>query len=357
MVPANRRLEVMRGSRGWLRSPRAWVAVLVAGAVVLSGLIARDMFFPPTASNTASRTYTVQQGTVRIQVSGTGNVVPSTQVGVAPKTAGTLSEVDVHVGDHVLAGQLLAKIDTTTLQTALDQASANLQTAQANLQTAQTPLTVDQVTQLQHAVENAQTSYNDAVTSASATNAADAAAVSADNAALAAANLAFANDQAALAANVQYQTDKRQLVFDQGQLTIAQGQFNADGCATAPLPFTGTCLTDFNAVKAAQATVNADAARLPLDQAAAAPTNATDQAAASTASAKLTADQAKQSADGVAGQKAITQPDFQTRYAERLRAILDQQVRNGRLTRAQEQQAMQRLGVVPNWDGAPAPQP
>ena len=305
MVPANRRLEVMRGSRGWLRSPRAWVAVLVAGAVVLSGLIARDMFFPPTASNAASRTYTVQQGTVRIQVSGTGNVVPSTQVGVAPKTAGTLSEVDVHVGDHVLAGQLLAKIDTTTLQTALDQASANLQTAQANLQTAQTPLTADQVTQLQHAVENAQTSYNDAVTSASATNAADAAAVSADNAALAAANLAFANDQAALAANVQYQTDKRQLVFDQGQLTIAQAQFNTDGCATAPLPFTGTCLTDFNAVKAAQATVNADAARLPLDQAAAAPTNATDQAAASTASAKLTADQAKQSADGVAGQKAI----------------------------------------------------
>jgi len=59
----------------------------------------------------------------------------------------------------------------------------------------------------------------------------------------------------------------------------------------------------------------------------------------------------------LAGQKAITQPDFQTRYAERLRAILDQQVRNGRLTRAQEQQAMQRLGVVPNWDGAPAPQP
>src|SRR5256885_454057 len=115
------------------------------------------MFFPQTASNAASRTYTVQQGTVRIQVSGTGNVV--------------------------------------------------------------------------------------------------------------AANLAFANDRAALAANVQYQTDKRQLVFDQGQLTIAQAQFNADGCATAPLPFTGTCLTDFNAVKAAQATVNADAARLPLDQA------------------------------------------------------------------------------------------
>ena len=59
----------------------------------------------------------------------------------------------------------------------------------------------------------------------------------------------------------------------------------------------------------------------------------------------------------VADQKGITQADFQTRYAERLRAILDQQVRNGRLTRAQEQQALQRLGMVPNWDGAPAPQP
>ncbi len=305
MVPANRRLEVIRGSGSWLRSPRAWVAGLVAVAVVLGGLIARDVFFPPTAGNVASRTYTVQQGTVRIQVSGTGSVVPSTQVGVAPKTAGTLSEVDVHVGDHVLAGQLLARIDTTTLQTAVDQANANLQTAQANLQTAQTPLTADQVTQLQHAVDTAQTSYNDAVTSAGATNAADAAAVSADNAALAAANLAFANDQAALAANVQYQTDKRQLVFDQGQLSIAQGQFKADGCATAPLPFTGTCLTAFNAVKAAQATVNADAARLPLDQAAAAPTYAADQTAAGAASAKLATDQAKQSADGVAGQKAI----------------------------------------------------
>jgi hypothetical protein len=58
----------------------------------------------------------------------------------------------------------------------------------------------------------------------------------------------------------------------------------------------------------------------------------------------------------LAGREGISQAEFQARYTARLTALLDRQVRTAGLTGAQEQQALQRLGTVPNWDrsGQPA---
>jgi hypothetical protein len=58
----------------------------------------------------------------------------------------------------------------------------------------------------------------------------------------------------------------------------------------------------------------------------------------------------------IADQRGISQVDFQARYTTRLTAVLDQQVRAGNLTAAQEQQALQRLGTLPNWDQPAAAQ-
>ena len=165
----------------WLTGTRAWLAGLGLVAILLIGLIARETVLATPAA-AAIRTATADRGTVSSVVSGTGSLLPVGRMTVNFKAPGILSEVDVKVGDKVTAGQVLARIDSSTQQAALAQAQASLASAQANLQTTQSPLTAAQVAQLQHQVSNAQQSYNDTVASVNATNQADAATVASDQA-------------------------------------------------------------------------------------------------------------------------------------------------------------------------------
>lgn len=165
----------------WLTGTRVWVVGLGVVALLLVGLIARDTVFAKPAAATI-RTATADRGTVTSVVSGTGSLVPAGRMNVNFKVAGTLTEVDVKVGDSVTAGQVLAKIDASTQQASLAQTQAALATSQANLQSTQSPLTAAQVAQLQHQVSNAQQSYNDTVASVNAQNTADNATVASDQA-------------------------------------------------------------------------------------------------------------------------------------------------------------------------------
>jgi multidrug efflux pump subunit AcrA (membrane-fusion protein) len=167
---------------GWFTGTRAWLVGLALVAVLLVGLIARDTVFAQPAAATI-RTATADRGTVSSVVSGTGSLAPAGRMNVNFKVAGTLTEVDVKVGDKVTTGQLLAKIDSTTQQASLAQAQASLAAAQANLQSVQSPVTSAQLAQLQHQLSAAQQNYNDTVASVNATNQADATTVANDQAA------------------------------------------------------------------------------------------------------------------------------------------------------------------------------
>src|ERR1700736_807351 len=169
------------GRHSWLTGTRAWVIGLGLVGVLLVGLIARDTVFASPAA-VPIRTTTADRGTVTSVVSGTGSLLPAGRMTVNFKAAGTLTEVDVRVGDKVTTGQLLARIDSTTQQAALAQAQASLASAQANLQTTQSPITAAQVAQLQHQVSAAQQNYIDILAAANATNNADAATVASDQA-------------------------------------------------------------------------------------------------------------------------------------------------------------------------------
>lgn len=59
----------------------------------------------------------------------------------------------------------------------------------------------------------------------------------------------------------------------------------------------------------------------------------------------------------VADRKGVGPADFQARYSARLTALLDQEVEAGNLSAAQERQALQRLGTVPNWEQSAPAQP
>ena len=85
------------------------------------------------ASTTSVATVSVQ--TLSQSISATGTINPKVQSNLRFGSSGTVTAVDVKVGDTVTAGQQVAAIDTTDLQTALDLASANVSSAQANLTT------------------------------------------------------------------------------------------------------------------------------------------------------------------------------------------------------------------------------
>ena len=85
----------------------------------------------PKAAPAVTQTATVTRGDVAATVSATGKVISPSDIGLAPLVAGTLTKLYVKVGDHVTAGQTLAQIDTTNLQTALASANSSLVSAKA----------------------------------------------------------------------------------------------------------------------------------------------------------------------------------------------------------------------------------
>ncbi len=276
---------------GLMNRTRLLVAGLAIVALVLGTLIYRDMFVPSKNAAAALNLYTVARRTVTASVTGSGNVEPQQQANVNFKVAGTLTAIDVHVGDHVSAGQTLATIDSTAEQTALDQAEANLATAQANLQSVQTPLTQNQVTQLQDSVAQAQQTYNDTVTQVNLTNSQDAAQVTADQNQL-------TLDQSILNNSLTYQQDQQKLATAQATLQTAENTLKTDATCTgvAFANYSAQCLAEFTAVSnaqtavnLAQAAVNADASTVNLDQ------------------SRLNTDKTRQQNDTTNGQRSINQ--------------------------------------------------
>jgi HlyD family secretion protein len=156
----------------------------VVVALALAALIGQQTILKPASTTTAPRIVTVTTGDVKASVSGTGALTPISQLNLNFRTSGQITEMDVKVGDHVSAGQTLAKVDSTTQQSTLASAQASLQSAQAAVQIAQNPVTSAQVAQLQHGVQAAQTSYNDTVNSVNATNNGDVQTVQSDQAAV-----------------------------------------------------------------------------------------------------------------------------------------------------------------------------
>src|SRR5258707_8016327 len=62
-----------------------------------------------------------------------GYVVARRQATVASKITAKMMELDIEEGDHVNAGQIIAKLDDTNIRAALNQASAQLDFAKASL--------------------------------------------------------------------------------------------------------------------------------------------------------------------------------------------------------------------------------
>jgi macrolide-specific efflux system membrane fusion protein len=127
-----------RGPATSARRLRPWHLYLLAALGVALLALALTQLGPPASSaRTSTQIVSAQNGVVQSTVTGSGNIQAGTSDDLNFQTSGTLSAVDVTVGQHVNKGQLLATLDPTNAQLALDQAESQLTAAQDQLSSAE----------------------------------------------------------------------------------------------------------------------------------------------------------------------------------------------------------------------------
>jgi HlyD family secretion protein len=111
-----------------------WGAIAV-GVLLLAWLATRLLGGGDEAPRYA--TDAVERGNLRVTVAATGNLQPTNQVDVGSELSGTITQVLVDNNDRVRRGAVLARLDTSRLQDAINQSRAALNSAQATVAQAQ----------------------------------------------------------------------------------------------------------------------------------------------------------------------------------------------------------------------------
>ena len=114
---------------------------VVLGVVVVAAVIAGAVWRMRLAAQPEeeARSTTVERGTMLVAVSSSGNVEPLARVGLTFDMPGRVAEVAVEVGDEVAAGDVLARLDATNLEFAVQQAEISLRAAELRLERVQEP--------------------------------------------------------------------------------------------------------------------------------------------------------------------------------------------------------------------------
>jgi len=106
---------------------QGWAIAAVALVLVAAvGVIAYSFLKPKSATTTKMSTAAVKRQTIEVLVSGTGSAVVADSVTVNPKISGTVKKLYVSLGETVTAGDKLYTISSTSVDTGLLQAHAQL---------------------------------------------------------------------------------------------------------------------------------------------------------------------------------------------------------------------------------------
>ncbi|MHB8621550.1 MAG: efflux RND transporter periplasmic adaptor subunit, partial [Chloroflexota bacterium] len=181
-LPVSRRLPSLSGKV---------IAVIVSLAIIAAAAGTYAYRSAGTSATPVYQTVKVQKGNIVDAVTATGPIAASQAVPLNFKSSGKVASIDVHVGDRVTAGQVLAKLDTSDLGAQLNQAKANLSNVQAAYNKLVQGATPTALAAARASVGSANTQLADAQTSLGAAQAAAAKDV-------AAAQQTVANDQQAV---------------------------------------------------------------------------------------------------------------------------------------------------------------
>jgi len=137
--------------------------LIASGAIfLLLAIIGYAAFFRGNTQKYRFRFDTVSVGKLTASVSTTGTVNPLTSVDVGTQASGIISKLYADFNSEVKAGQVIAKIDPTTLVQAVRDAEASLSSAQA--QRAESQRIVDREKALHDRAYDSQENYDSALT-------------------------------------------------------------------------------------------------------------------------------------------------------------------------------------------------
>ncbi|RPH92058.1 biotin/lipoyl-binding protein, partial [candidate division KSB1 bacterium] len=112
---------------------KRWLYLIIAVVVLGGGLIIWKMVGSKEKGQTPFRMGIADRGTVKTVVTATGTLSAVTTVDVGSQVSGTIKDLYVDFNSQVRKGQVVARLDPTFLQAAVNEAEANLQRANASL--------------------------------------------------------------------------------------------------------------------------------------------------------------------------------------------------------------------------------
>ena len=148
-----------------------WKWVLLGAIVILAGLaLYRGWGFTQkrTGSQRAARmevpvqVISVARKPLAYSMRVTGDILPLLQVDLYPKVSGYLDRIDVHIGDPVKQGQVIAQIDRTDFLQKVREIEAKVAQARAQLAELETGTRTEEVRQAEEAVRQAQSRFENA---------------------------------------------------------------------------------------------------------------------------------------------------------------------------------------------------
>lgn len=119
-------MKLALSRRAWRRTLWTAAGVIVVAGVVTAVVVANGGTPPPAAATTV----TVRRGAVTLAVAAAGTIQSSQTIGLSFPVAGTVTVLNVKAGDLVTAGQELAAIDPTDVQSNLNSAQQRVADAQ-----------------------------------------------------------------------------------------------------------------------------------------------------------------------------------------------------------------------------------
>ncbi|MFS0515766.1 efflux RND transporter periplasmic adaptor subunit [Nostoc sp. UIC 10607] len=119
---------------GKVKYPLRWLMGLIAGGVLVVGTATTyTLVNQGTKEDIAQLTVPVAAKNVTLRITASGKVVPVQSVNISPKNPGVLSQLYVEQGDRIQQGQILARMDSASIEAQRSQYRANLAQSQAQL--------------------------------------------------------------------------------------------------------------------------------------------------------------------------------------------------------------------------------
>lgn len=110
-----------------------WLGLFTVAVLAVAGWYGWQRFAPRAAEPPKFRTAAVTRGDITQSVTANGNIQPIKSVTVGSQVSGQIIEVHVDFNSRVTNGQVLARIDPSTFERALQQADAEQASAEASL--------------------------------------------------------------------------------------------------------------------------------------------------------------------------------------------------------------------------------